>query len=63
MKQISCQQGVSLIELLLWIIVISLTATGIIPLFLQVLNNLQRPMEAVQAHFLAQAAAACSISS
>jgi hypothetical protein len=50
----SCR-GASLLELLLWIMVISLAAAGMIPLFTQVLSHLHAPMQGIQAHFLAQA--------
>ncbi|MBF0185271.1 MAG: hypothetical protein HQM06_12920 [Magnetococcales bacterium] len=51
----SKQRGASLLELLIWIMVISVAVAGIIPLYLQTLSHLHSPMEGMQAHLLAQA--------
>lgn len=49
------QQGFSLIEFIFWIVVVSVTAAGMIPLVSQVLSTLHLASEGMQAHLLAQA--------
>ncbi|MEO5340944.1 MAG: hypothetical protein H7837_10605 [Magnetococcus sp. MYC-9] len=47
--------GFSLIEFIIWLVVVSLAVAGILPLVGQVLASLQPVSEGIQGHFLAQA--------
>ncbi|MEO5363914.1 MAG: type II secretion system GspH family protein [Magnetococcus sp. DMHC-8] len=48
-------QGFSLLELIVWMVVVSLAAAGLIPLFGQVFSSLHWATEGMQGHWLAQA--------
>ena len=55
MSPARARPGFSLIEFIVWMVVISLAAAGLIPLVGQVLTHLHETTDSIQAHFLAQA--------
>lgn len=55
MKKQRCDRGFTLIELIFFMVIVSLSLTGIAPLANQVVSKLYLAREYAQAHFLAQA--------
>ena len=54
MKRLRCKQGFALIELIFFMVVVSLAIAGIVPLVNQVFSNLHVATEQAQGYFLVQ---------